>query len=645
MAERIDLSEEKGGKVIALDRGRLHRVLGARQLFSIGYGDVSSSIYYALGLTTLYALGAAPLALALAGLVFFCTVLTYTELASAIQEPGGSCAFARRAFNDVVSFIDGWALLLDYIVTIAISAYTIGPYLSHFLPILKTGLGNIPFTLLIIGALYLLNVIGIKESTRVSFTIVVFSIATQATIIIIGAYFLFNIPHVISHLRIGIPNVDWSPTWPQFFKGVAMAMVAYIGIESMAQLGGETRQAGKKIPIAMFSTMILLLVMYFGISVLALSAMDPVELSTTYLEDPLAGIVKALPVGQAFFTPLIGILGAVVLFVAANSGMIGASRLTFAMSENFQLPRFLYRLHSRFKTPYVALGVFALIAGIVVILARNLTFIAELYSFGAMISFSLAHLSLIRLRYREPELKRPYRIPWNIRIRGTEIPISALFGFLCTASVWVLVVVTKPAGRNVGFIWMGLGLALYFTYRHKQHIPVAKKVEIEKLKIPGFKRLTFKSILIPVRGERFEENVNIACQIAKENKATVTVLHVIEIPPALPLDTFLPEKLSQGDEILHRCSAIAREYEIPVEMEVQQSRFAGATIVDLAQEKGHDLILMGAQTGKKKSMTGFGRTIDHVIRKAHCRVWLCSGAAIHKTVKTHGSSKGTPQAT
>ena len=164
MAERIDLSEEKGGKVIALDRGRLHRVLGARQLFSIGYGDVSSSIYYALGLTTLYALGAAPLALALAGLVFFCTVLTYTELASAIQEPGGSCAFARRAFNDVVSFIDGWALLLDYIVTIAISAYTIGPYLAHFFPGLQSAVGYGPFAVVVIGILLVINLLGIRQS-------------------------------------------------------------------------------------------------------------------------------------------------------------------------------------------------------------------------------------------------------------------------------------------------------------------------------------------------------------------------------------------------------------------------------------------------------------------------------------------------
>jgi amino acid permease len=119
MANRqtIDFSEPPSSRVTVVDRGSLHRVLNASHLFAIGYGDVGSSIYYALGVTTLYALGAVPLALALAGLVFFCTVLTYTELATMMPESGGSCSFARHAFNDLLSFVAGWALLLDYIVT------------------------------------------------------------------------------------------------------------------------------------------------------------------------------------------------------------------------------------------------------------------------------------------------------------------------------------------------------------------------------------------------------------------------------------------------------------------------------------------------------------------------------------------------
>ena len=225
MDPNLDFSERNRRHVTVVDRGHLHRVIGVPELYAIGYGDVGSSIYYALGITTMYASGAAPLALALASIVFVCTVLTYAELSSAIPETGGSCSFARHAFNDLVSFIAGWALLLDYIVTIAISAYTIGPYLGYFYPILKTTMGNVPFTLLIIGVLLGMNIVGIKESTGVSFWLCLFGNATQLLIIGIGAVTLLNLPHLIQQMHIAVPNVDWSPTWPQFWKGVGMAMV------------------------------------------------------------------------------------------------------------------------------------------------------------------------------------------------------------------------------------------------------------------------------------------------------------------------------------------------------------------------------------------------------------------------------------
>ena len=349
----IDLSDEGQAphRIVQIGKEGLRRVIGVRDLIAIGYSDVGSSFYYALGVTALYALGATPLALALAGFAFFCTALTYAEMAAALPEAGGSASFARHAFNDLISFIAGWALLLDYIVTIAISAFTVGPYLSYFFPALKVGMANVSFSVLVLGVLLTLNIIGIRESTRVSLLLCLFSIATQLSIIVIGALFLLNVPHLLEYMRIGVAGVDWSPTWPQFWKGVGMAMVAYIGIESIAQLGGETRHAGRTIPRAIVITMITLFIMYFGISAVALSAIHPKILATQYLEDPLAGIAAALPVGGGLFGPWIGILGATILFVAANAGLIGASRLTFAMGEYYQVPRIFYRLHPRFRTP------------------------------------------------------------------------------------------------------------------------------------------------------------------------------------------------------------------------------------------------------------------------------------------------------
>lgn len=624
----IDFSEPPSARVPVLDRGKLHRVLNIPQLFAIGYSDVGSSIYYALGVTAMYALGATPLALALAGIVFICTVLTYAEMASAFPESGGSASFARHAFNDLMSFIAGWALLLDYIVTIAISAYTVGPYLSYFFPILKTSVGNIPFSMVVIGILLAINVLGVKESTRVSLTLCAFDILTQAAIIVIGALTLFNLPHLLDYVRIGVPNVEWSPTWPQFWKGVGMAMVAYIGIESISQLGGEARHADRKVPRAHILTMVTLLVMYLGVSTIALSAIHPRELGTTYLEDPLAGIVAALPAGQEFFRPWIGILGATILFVAANAGLIGASRLTFTMSEHFQLPRLFYRLHPRFKTPHVSLLFFSVLACAIIVVAKQLVFIADLYNFGAMLAFFLAHLSLIGLRVRQPELARPFKIKGNVRISKAEIPVTALIGLLGTLAVWVDVVLTKPAGRNLGFLWMGLGVAAYLRYRFTQKLPPARRLEIEKLQLPGYKDVVAKKILVPIRSAAETEAVQFAAKLAKLHGAQMTALHIIEIPPALPLDTFFPEKLALGDSIVEQAQAIGREYEVPIDAQIKQARAAGETIVELAKEGGYDLIIVSDKPRMLAAAPGrttFGTTVEHVMKYAPCRVWLLTG--------------------
>lgn len=634
----IDFSQEDESRVTVVDRGSLHRVLGTPQLFALGYGDVGSSIYYALGVTTLYALGAAPLALALAGIVFFCTVLTYAELATAMPESGGSCSFARHAFNDLVSFIAGWALLLDYIVTIAISAYSIGPYLGHFIPALKTSIGNVPFTIMILLVLLGVNVVGIKESTRISLILSLFDILTQLVIITLGAVllmqllhpaqFLEHLQHLWYHMQVGMPGNPWSPTWPQFLKGVGMAMVAYIGIESISQLAGEARHPDRTIPRAMLSTMGTLFVLYFGIAIIALSAMTPQELTTGYLEDPIAGIAASMPIGRQYLAPWVGLLGASILFVAANAGLVGASRLTFSMSEHFTLPRLFYRLHPRFKTPYVSLIAFTGLAMGVVMFAGHLTAIADLYNFGAMLSFALAHLSLIGLRIRQPNLKRPFKVGWNLSCGRVELPVSSLVGLLGTVAVWVDVILTKPTGRNLGFMWMGVGILAYLWYRRQQKLPPAARVEIERLQMPEYHPVSVKKILVPTTGAHTSDMIQFAAKLAKMHGADITALHVIEIPPSLPLDTFFPEKLGVADSIMEQSQAIGREYEVPIDAQVKQGRFAGETIIEIAKEGNYDLIILGAKPRPvAPGRSVLGTTVEYVMRNAPGRVWIFTGKA------------------
>ncbi len=615
----------KREKITRIHKGSMKRVLRVSDLFAVGYGDLGSSIYYALGITAVFALGATPIALILAGFVFACTALTYAEMSSMMKEAGGSATFTRKAFNDLISFIAGWGLLLDFIVTIAISAYSVAPYLSFFFPLLKGTPAKIIFTIVLIFSLFLLNIRGSKHSTRLSWVLTILTLGTQFLILVIGIVWLTNFPAFFEHLRINISNSSWSPTWPQFWKGTAMAMVAYTGIESMAQLGSEAKRPAQTVPRAMMYAMGTLIVMYIGMSMVALSAMTPQELTGKYLEDPIAGIVAALPFGGEILAPWVGVLGAIILFVAANAGLMGASRLAFNMGENYQLPKLFYYLHKKYKTPVVSLLVFGVLAAIIVIFSQGqLTFLADLYNFGAMLAFFSAHISLIMMRIKFPNLARPFRIPLNLSFKKFAIPTSALIGAIVTLSVWILIIITKPEGRYLGLLWLALGLAMYLGYRRKENLKPSGQLEIEKIKIPEFKGFTIRRILVPTRGGIETESVQIACEIAKIHKAEVKAIHVLEIPFTLPLDTSLYHRTMVAETILKRAEAIGREFGVGMDVELIRARSISKAIVEIAENAPFDLIVIGATTSRNGSVV-IGSLLQDVLTHASSRVWICMG--------------------
>ena len=611
--------------VAQLKRATLKRVLGVFDLFAIGYGDLGSSIYYALGVTALFALGATPIALALAGLVFVCTAFTYAEMSSAIHESGGSASFARHAFNDFISFIAGWGLLLDYIVTIAISAFAVGPYLAYFFGELHKTPVQIVFTIALLFILFTMNVIGVKQSTRVSLILTTITVLVQAVVIAIGLSTLLDVDYVFDRIRVNVPNASWSPSWNEFFKGVAMAMVAYTGIESIAQLAAEAKQPVRTVPRAILMTMGTLIFVYLGISVVALSAVDPEILGTKYMLNPVAGIVDALPFGNKILSPLIALIAAIVLGVAANAGLMGASRLSFNMGEYYQLPRFFYAIHPRFRTPIVSLAFFAILASFVVLASRgSMDFLADLYNFGAMLAFLSAHLSLICLRIKKPHLKRPFRVPLNISFGRFSLPVTAIIGALATLSVWCLVVITKPQGRYLGIAWMTFGLIMYFSYRKKRKLKALGHVAIEQIKVPGYEPLKVKKILVPTRGGMQTETIQMACEIAKLHDAKITALQVIEIPASIPLDIGIPHRMAHAEAILKRTEAIAREVGVEIELSIIRSRSLAETILEIAKKGKFDLLVLGSlkstQEPKSKSMSV---AADKILRKAPCRIWIC----------------------
>ncbi len=612
-------------KVVHLEKQSLKRVLTAADLFSVGYGDVGSSLYYALGLTALYALGATPLALAIAGFVFMCTTFTYAEMATTFPESGGSATYARHAFNDFVSFIAGWGLLLDYILTVAISAFAIPPYLNHVIPINSSTTVHIVSTIVIIVLLFLVNVIGVKYSGRLSLILAVLTILSQLFIIILAALVVLNLPFVMSHLRINVAGADWSPDWWQFLKGTTMAMVAYTGIESVAQLASEAKKPSLTIPRSIRWTMITLVVLYFGISVTGLSVISPQELGTKYIDDPIAGIVAQLPFGGKWLAPWFGIIAALILLIASNAGLIGCSRVTFAMGEYYQVPHILYKMHRKFRTPYVSLAVFTILPSIVVLLSRGqILFLADLYNFGAQLAFFFAHVSLLVLRWKKPTLQRPYKAPLNIPLgKERSFPLTALIGAMATFGVWLMVVITKPEGRSLGFLWLIVGAAMYFYYRKKKAIAPFGKLSIEKIKIPSFHKMHVKHILAAVRWEGNTDAFQMACQMAHSFHAKITAVYIIEIAPAIPIQAHLEDRERMAESALKRAEAIAREYALTADLKLVRARSIRGALLELAIHSDCDLVILGTRKEELRERMVFAAEMERLLKEIPCRVLFC----------------------
>ncbi len=465
---------------------RLRRILGVPALFSAGYGNVGSSIYYALGMVALVALGATPVVLAIAGIIYVFNALTYAEGAAMLPEAGGSSSFARHGFNDLGGFIGGWALMLSYITTIAVSAYTIPPYLAYFWPALNEPIFGTALTMGIIGFLMLINIVGVKESSAMNIVFIIIDIATQLTMVVAGIILILWInPAVLFQNMFGPGN--W-PSSQSLVFGIALAAIAFTGVETVAQMAQEARRPAEQIPRAYILMIITVLVLFSGISVVALSAMTPQMLGDPvngWARDPVAGIAANLPSQtlQSIFAPLVAILAASILLTATNAGVMGISRLAYNLSLHQMAPGAFGRIHSRFRTPYASIIVFCIIAILLMVpgffYGNFFADLGALYAFGSLLSFAVAHAAIIRLRVKKPELHRPFKLKFNIRLKGYEIPFTAVLGLIATIGVWVVLTADQSFTRVVGFIWLGGGLAGYFIYRRRRHIPLTTHIPQE----------------------------------------------------------------------------------------------------------------------------------------------------------------------
>jgi APA family basic amino acid/polyamine antiporter len=609
----------------------LRRVHGVGALFAAAYGNVGSSIYYALGVVAGYALGLTPLTFMISGLIFAATAATYIEATVMYPEAGGSSSFARHAFNELVSFVAGWGQMLNYIITAAISAFAV----LHYLAVFWSPLGDAPWdvvgSIVVIALLAALNVKGTQESAKLNLVLAIGDLLTQVVLVGIGIALVLSPQTLIDNIHLGV-----APSWGNFALGIAVGMVAYTGIETISNMAEEARDAERTVVRSTQLVVVAVIGLYALLPIVALSAMPVVhdaaghyttELGTRFANDPVLGIVQNIGLSHGLTSVLryyVGVLAAVILLIATNAGLIGLSRLTYSMGHHRQLPEMLRRIHPRFGTPYIAIIVFSIVAALA-ILPGQLAFLATMYSFGAMLSFTIAHVSVLRLRARQSERERAWKPPMNVRFRGVDWPLTAVFGGLGTFLAWVIVMVLDVKTLVAGVAWMAMGIALYVFYRRSQGLPLTKTVKVATLEPLGVKEVEYESVLVPFELEPFsEEAITTAARLAGRRRGAIHVLSLIPVPTQLPLDAPLEKEESEAQSKIQRAKLIAGGR---VSGSVARVRPGGAgkRIVDVAKASKASAIVMPLSYRDGKPL--YGQTLKTVLAKRPTRVLVAATPA------------------
>jgi APA family basic amino acid/polyamine antiporter len=618
---------------------KLERVLGTPALFATAYGNVGSSIYYALGLTAVYALGLTPLVFVVAGIIFAATAATYAEGTTRYPEAGGSSSFARHAFDELVSFGAAWAQMLVYIVTIAASAFFVPHYLSIFWEPLKTNPWDIVGGAIVIVVLVALNTVGVQEAARLSISLAVVDFATQVLLVLLGFALVFS-PTIL------LDNIHWgeAPTWSNLAIAVPIAMLAYTGVETVSNLAEEARDPVRTVPNAYKLVAGAVFAIYFTLPLVALSAMPVEEIDgelTTrlalppeeggYANDPILGLVDNLGLDGWVLSVTeiyVGVLAATILFIATNAGVIGASRITYSMATYRQIPERFRRLHPRFKTPWLALLVFAGLAPILVILPGDVNFVGTLYSLGATLSFTVAHASIVRMRARGQTSDHVYaRARPNLRLGGVDWPLFAVFGGLATGVSFLVILVQNAAARWVGLGWMVLGFGLYWVYRRRVVGEPLRAIVKAPPAYGAALALEYRRVVVPVvPGQASDEALDVACSLAAERGARIVALTVLEVPLELALDAELPGREEQAGRDLDEAVAIGESYGVRVIGRVVRARSAGVAIVEEAARRQAEIVVLGAPRRRlaAQGLGVFGSTVDYVLKHAPCRVMVAA---------------------
>jgi APA family basic amino acid/polyamine antiporter len=628
---------------------RVVRGLGEPALFAITLSAAVAGLYVTVGAVAEDALGLTPLVFLVAGLFVVATLLTYIEGSSLHPERGGASSIARYAFNELWSFVAGWAILLDYMIVMAISAIAI----THYVAGVWGGANDAGAQVAIVAVCFAFvigqNIRGLTaERLGAVLRLSLLNIVVLAALTVLALAQHFDAGALTDSVELGS-----SPTWEDAFFAVGVATVAAIGIEAASGLAGEVRvgrRGLRRFAVAGAGMTLLLLVVVSLAAIMALPVVDgQTALAGPYIEAPMLGMASALDPGwladAARWTVAAG--AAVLLLVAMNGQMLGLARLGYSLATNRQIPSLAGRLHRTRGTPFVVIVIAGLI-GFGLALTGDVVFLAGVFAFGAMVTFALAHLSVLVLRFREADRPSAFRMPLSVGAGRGTVPLPAAAGFVLAVAVWASVVVLHEGGRIIGTAWMVLGVTLYVAHRKSQGRSLTQRFTVPAAALQERVEAEYGSILVPVFGVQLDDDIvgtagRLAAERADETEggAVLEALYVFEIPMSLPIDARVPdERVREAKRVLARAKQVGEEYEgVEVATAMVRGRSAGQAIVAEARRRGVEAIVLAAEEptrvrggaimgGRGRARDRFvGETTRYVVEKSPCKVILTAPPA------------------
>ena len=624
----------------------IQRVVGEDALFAAIYGTISSSLYFALGVVALYALGLTPIVLPVVGLLVLLAAGAYAEGATATG--GGSPLIVRRAFGDAAGFIVGWAILLDLLVVTLLSALFVPRYA-------EAALGNIgqmsdrSAELIGVGVIAVLGLGRIlPQSSRVDLVrpLALVDMLAQLTLAILGLTAMGHIDVLTSSVDLGT-----APTWTSLGYALPIALVAFTGVEIVAGLLQEAANPARPLRRITIGAIAATVLAYAVIAAAALSLL-PVhpspgtpsgyasDLSTVWGTAPLAGAAQAIG-AQAFGSSagdvvrvLVSVSAIGVLVTSAAIALGAALRTLRALNAMGALPPPLMRRSRRCSVEPWAMTLLVVLSGglmlAVSLLGSEVDALASVYSFGILIAFMAVFASVIALRVREPALPRVVRMGASVHFGSSDIPVLALVGLAMSWGLWVLDLGTHRAGRILPPAWLACGVVLFVVMRRVQGKPLLERFDAVAPPPAEVIDLRFGTIVVPVKqcGPIEEEMLAIACKLAQEQEGErVLAVNVVEVPLSLPLDAPIPGANECAMELLQLTAMFSRDYGVPVEFLPARSRAISGEVARIAREQDAGLILVGA-VPHIGALAGraqvFSETIENLLRRAHCRVIVTS---------------------